>query len=181
MFLNIITPCTRPHNLYAIAKSINIPKLSYRWIVVCDSYKLPDSSLIPDNAECYLYKNNSSVFGNAQRNYALSMVKHGHVYFNDDDTTIHPLLWKSVNNLSYFDFISFKQLNKDGTHRLNADKIVLNNIDSHNIIISNSICKNKKFILDKYDADGVFAEQCFSDAKNAIFLNEYLSVYNSLS
>lgn len=29
MFLNIITPCTRPENLHKISESINIPKENY--------------------------------------------------------------------------------------------------------------------------------------------------------
>ena len=43
MFLNIITPCSRPHLLHRIAESINIPKENYRWIVVFDAETIPDS------------------------------------------------------------------------------------------------------------------------------------------
>ncbi len=34
MFLNIITPCSRPDNLNEVSKSINIPPEHYRWIVL---------------------------------------------------------------------------------------------------------------------------------------------------
>ena len=55
MFLNIITPCTRPNNLHAIAKTINIPRDSYRWIVVFDAYDIPKVD-IPQECEAYAIK-----------------------------------------------------------------------------------------------------------------------------
>jgi hypothetical protein len=180
IFLNIITPCSRPYNLFTISKSINIPRPNYRWIVVFDSASLPDIKLIPENCEYYLHKNNESRFGNAQRNYGMSLINNGHVYFNDDDTTIHPLLWQNINLLDEYDFISFKQQNKNGTHRLNSDKIQVDHIDSHNFIISASITKNHKFIPDAYNADGIFATKCFEQAKKYIHISSYLSIYNSL-
>lgn len=179
MFLNIITPCSRPKNLYAISESINIPYLSYRWIVVFDNNELPDNSIIPKNCEYYLHKDQSSIFGNAQRNYALSLITNGHIYFNDDDTTIHPLLWENIENLEHHDFISFKQKKKNGSHRLNSNKIKVKHIDSHNFIISTELLNNNRFI-NKYNADGVFAVKCFSECKNPIHLDKYLSIYNSL-
>ena len=48
MLINILTPCSRPQNLAAIAKSINIPPKNYRWIVVFDAPALPDIEL-PNN------------------------------------------------------------------------------------------------------------------------------------
>ena len=68
MFLNIITPCSRPKNLYLIAESINIPKENYRWIVVFDADEIPDE--IPDICEPYTVKVIGSISGNAQRNLA---------------------------------------------------------------------------------------------------------------
>ena len=90
MFLNIITPCSRPHNLQKIYESINIPKENYRWIIVFDAKDIPDN--IP-NCEPYAIKVENSIVGNGQRNYALNLIKTGWIYFNDDDTTIHPKLW----------------------------------------------------------------------------------------
>ena len=40
MFLNIITPCSRPENLRIISESINIQKENYRWIFVYDGLNL---------------------------------------------------------------------------------------------------------------------------------------------
>jgi hypothetical protein len=175
MFINIITPCSRPENLKVISESINIPKENYRWIVVFDGLEVTD---IPNNCEAYSIKDNNSVYGNAQRNYGLYLVTGGYVYFNDDDTIIHPELWDEIKDKEA-DFISFKQSNKDGTIRLEGTNISPNFIDSHNFIVSVK-CINTRWILDRYDADGVFAVECYKNAKETLYIPKVLSIYNSL-
>jgi hypothetical protein len=179
MFLNIITPCSRPENLIRISESINIPNENYRWIVVCDSESLPNDDFIPDNCEIYHHKDLNSISGNGQRNYALKMVQKGYVYFNDDDTTIHPELWENIKNLNN-DFISFSQLNNNGTLRLIGDIIRVGHIDSHNFIVSHNLVGDTIFNLEKYDADGYFAIECREKSKSPIFINKPLSIYNQL-
>ena len=80
--INIITPCSRPYNLQFIEKSINIPLGEFRWIVVHDSEEIPQN--YASFGEAYNLKDVNSRMGNAQRNLALSKVKNGWVYFNDD-------------------------------------------------------------------------------------------------
>lgn len=179
MFLNIITPCSRPENLLKISESINIQEKNYRWIVVVDSYELPKYNLIPKNCEIYTHKDPESISGNAQRNYALDLIKDGYVYFNDDDTILHPHLWDNIKDLNN-DFISFRQLNKDLTLRLFGDLISVGFIDSHNFIVSRELIDKTKFTLNKYEADGIFATECFKNSKSALWLNKPLSIYNSL-
>lgn len=179
MHLNIITPCSRPHNLPIIAESIyqSIPEGCYRWIVVFDADEVPDE--VPDNCEAYAIRNAQSSTGNAQRNLALDLVKKGHIYFNDDDTTIHPELWDSVS-VHDVDFISFSQCHKDGSGRLKGDNVSIGNIDSHNFIVSSRIVKDTRFVLDKYEADGIFAEACYQKSSSKVFIDKFLSVYNQL-
>jgi len=179
MFLNIITPCSRPENLRIISESINIPKENYRWIVVYDGLNLENKDLIPDNCEFYYHKNLNSKSGNDQRNFALNLINNGHVYFNDDDTTLHPDLWENINNLTE-DFIHFKQNNKNGTLRLHSEIIKVGHIDSHNFIVSNNIIGNHRWDIGKYDADGYFAIECFNNSKSKIYINKVLSIYNNL-
>jgi len=179
MFLNIITPCSRPENLHKVSESINIPKENYRWIVVFDLESLPDNELIPNNCEYYTHKNHNSISGNSQRNYALSLVNKGHVYFNDDDTTIHPELWENIEDLNN-DFISFTQLNKNGSLRLTGENINVGHIDSHNFIVSNKIIGDTIFQLHRYDADGYFAVDCKKNSINPVIIYKPLSVYNLL-
>jgi hypothetical protein len=175
MFINIITPCSRPQNLKVISESINIPKENYRWLVVFDGLEIPE---VPDNCEAYCVKDTNSVYGNAQRNFALDLVTKGHVYFNDDDTTIHPELWDEVKDKEA-DFISFKQSNKDGSIRLEGNEIIPNFIDSHNFIVSVK-CISTRWELNRYDADGVFAVECYNNAKEKLYIPKVLSIYNSL-
>ena len=175
MYLNIITPCSRPQNLKLISESINIPKENYRWIVVFDGLEIPE---IPNNCEAYSIKDNNSIYGNAQRNYALDLITDGYVYFNDDDTIIHPELWDEIKDKEN-DFISFKQSNKDGSLRLEGNEIKPNFIDSHNFVAS-SKCINTRWVLDRYDADAFFAMECYKNAKESLYIPKILSVYNFL-
>ena len=177
MFLNIITPCCRPQNLDIISRSINISEDQYRWIVVFDLLEAPDN--IPDNCEAYAVKDSASTSGNAQRNFALDLVTHGHIYFNDDDTLIHSNLWEKVKDVDA-DFISFKQSLPSGDLRLEGKSVTLNNIDSHNFIMHSSLLGPTRWILDRYDADGVFANECWLKSKNYKYIDEVLSIYNVL-
>lgn len=179
MFLNIITPCSRFYNLHSIADSINIPPSDYRWIVVFDAINLPNSYYIPKNCEPYFYYDKDSIFGNAQRNFGLSLINDGHIYFNDDDTALHPELWNNINQLNKYDFIFFKQINSDGIPRLVNNYVQINYIDSHNFIVSNKTARHFKW-TNKYNSDGIFATQCYAKSSHSIFIDKYLSVYNSL-
>lgn len=184
MFLNIITPCSRPENLLSIEKSINIPREYYRWIIVFDLEEFPDASLIPDSCEKYLLKDKESIVGNAQRNFALDLVEKGHIYINDDDTEIHPNLWNSIKDFND-DFISFAQAAVNGEIRLLGNTIQVGNIDSHNFIISVRAMGDIRWILNRYEADGIFAENVFrrvssQDNMTVRYIPEVLSIYNSL-
>lgn len=182
MFLNIITPCCRPENLLTIANTINIPKENYRWIVVFDMDKLPDSKYIPDNCECYLHRDANSVAGHAQRNFALQLITHGHVYQNDDDTAIHTELWDNIKHLSSADFISFAQMDGDlRCVRLPGNVIELSKIDNHNFIVSQELINDIQFKVDRYDADGLFAIECVRHSKNKVYIPRILSIYNWLN
>ena len=177
MFINIITPCSRPQNLKKIAKSINIPRANYRWIVVCDRYFYPYLGYIPANCEIYCHKNKKSKSGNAQRNYALAKITEGYIYFNDDDTIIHPKLWENIKSKNE-DFIYFKQ-QFNNIPRFSED-VKVGNIDSHTFLVTTAIISDLQWDLGLYEADGLFAMECYAKAKTKIFIDKELSVYNAL-
>jgi hypothetical protein len=141
---------------------------------------LPDSSTIPNECEPYCHTERGSIVGHAQRNYALNIIDKGHIYFNDDDTSIHPELWENIKDCDANDFISFQQCHKGGGIRLQGNVIEVGNIDSHNFIVSLEIAKNIRFEIDKYVADGIFASQCYRDSKSSLYIPKALSVYNLL-
>lgn len=179
MYLNIITPCSRPENLHKIAESINIPRENYRWIVVCDLKELPNADLIPKNCEIYTHKDPCSCVGHSQRNFALEMIKQGHIYMQDDDTLMHPELWENIKDLTQ-DFIHFNQSFPNGNLRLNTAKVGVGYIDSHNFIVSRELVGDMRWEIDKYEADGMFAELCMQKNPTYISINKVLSIYNSL-
>lgn len=184
MYLNIVTPCSRPENLVKISQSINIPTENYRWIVVFDMDEIPQGHVIPSNCETYLHKNPQSTVGHAQRNFALDLIHDGHVYMNDDDTTIHPELWENIKDLDC-DFISFKQNGVHGNLRLHGDTIQVYHIDSHNFIVSKKAIGDIQWIIDRYDADGYFANHVHNRVVNdrnlsKCYIPKVLSIYNSL-
>jgi len=179
MLLNIITPVTRYGNLFLIEKSIkSIPESNRRWICVFDDTYIPKT--LPNDCEAYSCTNSISKMGNMQRNYALDLVEKGHIYFNDDDTEIHPFLWRRIEKLETHDFIHFSQVCKNGSLRLKGDRVMNGSIDSHNFVVSKECVANTRWDLKRYDADGVFAEECYKNAKSPIFIPKVLSVYNSL-
>jgi hypothetical protein len=178
MFLNIITPCSRPQNLHTISSSINIPKESYRWLVVYDGNELPSRDLIPDNCEIYAYRDPDSCYGHQQRNFGMDLISSGHIYFNDDDTIVHPDLWESIKDLEN-DFISFNQSTKEGMPRLIDSGVRVGGIDSHNFMFAKEISNGLRF-CNEYVADGIFAIDVHHRSTNPIHISKILSVYNYL-
>ena len=102
-FISIVTPCSRPKNLDAMSKSINIPAENYRWIVVFDADVVPDIEL-PKNVTAFAVKDKESISGNSQRNHAIDFIasnpmgSNEYILFLDDDTIMHPMLWSEVKD-----------------------------------------------------------------------------------
>ena len=175
MFINIITPCSRPENLHKIAESIKIPEGKYRWIVVHDAERLPEINLLPNGA--------MHISGNGQRNSGLNFIDYGRnnwVYFNDDDTTIHPDLWDSICELGQHDFLHFYQEDKDHNIRLCNEDVAVCRIDSHNFLFKTELLGSSRFIIGDYCADGHFATEIYQKAQNPLYIQKVLSTYNSL-
>jgi hypothetical protein len=93
---------------------------------------------------------------------------------------MQPNLWDEIKDEDAIDFISFKQAEKDGSLRLEGKNVSVGNIDSHNFIVSAECVGNTRWVLNRYDADGVFARECFEKAKTILYISKILSVYNSL-
>jgi hypothetical protein len=177
-FINIVTPCSRPESLRAIADSINIAKNHYRWIVVFDADEVPSVG-IPANAEAHAYHVEGGSAGHAQRNFANKMIQGGYVLQIDDDTILHPDFWEAVKDCTE-DLVCWKQCHKDGLHRLNAGEWHLGHIDSGSFMADRKVIGDSQWIFNRYDADGYFAQEMRAKTESVKTIQQYLSFYNYL-
>jgi glycosyltransferase involved in cell wall biosynthesis len=187
--ITIITPCIRPNNLYKIKESINFDYVN-EWLIIYDKKKInenPNLFLNDDNKNKikeYLYEGDGRS-GNPQRNFALDNIKNTntYLYFLDDDNIIHPDLYNLLDNIDNNKIYTFDQSRPDNVFPyktlLPGNKIELYNIDSAMILIDYNICKNIRWDLFKYNADGIYIMECYSSNKNKwIYINKTLSYYN---
>lgn len=123
----------------------------------------------------YVYKK-EGISGNPQRNYALSKVTNPDalLYYLDDDNIIHPNLYNLVKIIDDTKLYTFNQHN-----RLKGNSVHVNYIDTAMFIVPYKLCKNVKWIEDKYEADGYYIEQCYNtNPKIHVFVDNDLCYYN---
>jgi hypothetical protein len=180
--LHIVTPCCRPENLKTISESINIPRASYKWWVVMDADpKDVPAEMIPENANLLFHRDPKSIAGHAQRNFALTHINDGYVYFLDDDTTLHPELYQSIAMLpEQNDFIHFDQAHPDGTKRIGGT-VEVNHIDTGSAVASRELIGFNRFRHDLYNADGFFWKAVSRNAQRPKYIQKMLSIYNLLA
>lgn len=181
--LTLITPSYRVNNLLEIKKSINFEYIE-EWIIVYDGSKIIDNPNLFKNQENnkikeYVYKcENGGVSGNPQRNYALSKITNPStlLYYLDDDNIIHPNLYKLLNIINNNNIYSFNQYN-----RIKGDNIRPLCIDTAMLIIPYNLCKNVRWILNDYNADGFYLKECYDESKNIhIYVDNDLCFYNKI-
>jgi predicted O-methyltransferase YrrM len=179
--LTIITPSYRIDNLLEIKKSINFNYIE-EWIIVYDGSKTIDNPKLFENQENnkikeYVYKG-EGISGNPQRNYALSKITNHNtlLYYLDDDNIIHQNIYRLLNIIDNNKIYTFNQYN-----RIKGDNINIGMIDTAMVIIPYNLCKNVKWILDKYDADGYYIKECYDENKNIhTYVDNDLCYYNKL-
>jgi SAM-dependent methyltransferase len=181
--LTLITPSYRTNNLLKIKNSIQFDYID-EWIIVYDGSKIIDYPHLFDNQENnkikeYIYKcENGGISGNPQRNYAISKITNPHalIYYLDDDNIIHPDLYKLLNIVDTNKIYTFNQCN-----RIKGDNINVGRIDTAMAIIPFNLCKNIRWILNHYCADGFYIKECYETNKNAhIYVNNDLCYYNKI-
>lgn len=173
----VVTPCSRPQNLIAIAKSISGP---FHWVVAYDS-SVEQPFLKVDGfggLEQEHHKTNiHGTSGNGQRNIALEIVMskaedQDFLYFLDDDNIMHPGLLKVLEqgrNGHNADMIAFPQLNPSGQIRLMPPiEPKVGNIDTAMMILRIGHVRNLRWHPNEYCADGIYAEEAFKGATKYI-------------
>ena len=179
--LTIITPSYRVNNLLEIKKSIHFEYIE-EWIIVYDGSKITDNPNIFKNQENnkikeYVFKGHG-ISGNPQRNYALTKITNPDtlIYYLDDDNVFHQNMYKLLNIIDNDKMYTFNQYN-----RLKGNNIVVGGIDTAMFILPYKLCKNEKWILDRYDADGCYIVECYNKNKNIhVFIDNDLCYYNKI-
>ena len=181
--LTIITPSYRINNLLEIKKSINFEYIE-EWIIVYDGSKIIDNPRLFENQENnkikeYVYKcENGGISGNPQRNYALSKITNqdASLYYLDDDNIIHPNLYKLLNIINTNKIYTFNQY-----RRIRGNNVNVGKIDTAMVIIPFNLCKNVKWILNKYEADGYYIKECYDkNSDTHIYIDNDLCYYNRI-
>jgi predicted O-methyltransferase YrrM len=183
--ITIITPCHRLRNLQKIKDNICFDYVD-EWIIVYDGSKIRINPEFFKN-DCdgkikeYIYTcNNGGVWGNPQRNYALGSVKNPNalIYYLDDDNLIHPHIYKLLDIIDNNKLYTF---NTEGHPVLFGKHPQVGAIDTAMVIIPHSLCSNERWVLNRYDADGVYIVKCYNDNKDAhIYVDNKLCYYNTI-
>jgi predicted O-methyltransferase YrrM len=180
--LTIITPSYRIENLLKMKKTINFYYID-EWIIVYDGNKITDNPHLFENQENnkikeFVYKG-EGISGNPQRNYGLTKISNQDtlLYYLDDDNIINPYIYNLMNIIDNTKIYTFDQHN-----RIKGDNVNIDSIDTAMVIIPYNLCKNVKWILDKYNADGYYITECYNNNKNKhIYVNNDLCYYNKLA
>ena len=182
--ITIITPCIRPDNLAKIKKSINFDYIN-EWIIIYDKKYIKNQHLFEDDKIKEYEFLGSGISGNPQRNYGLDNISNinTYVYFLDDDNIIHPNLYKLLDIIEDNKIYTFNQKRPDNVfpykELLLGNKIEIGEIDSAMFLVDYNLCKNIRWIPDKYVADGIFIVECYSENRDKwIYIDELIAYYN---
>jgi len=182
--ITIITPSYRVDNIPRIRESINFDYVD-EWIIVYDESKIIKNPKLFENQENnkikeYIYTcNNEGISGNPQRNYALDKITNIDtiLYYLDDDNLIHPNLYRLLNVMDNDKLYTFNQY-----ERLKGNNVRLGYIDTAMFIIPYKLCNNQRWVLDKYEADGIYIIECYNNnTNNHVFVDNELCYYNIIN
>jgi len=180
--LTIITPCSRQQNIPILYNSIPFDKID-KWIIVYDTSRdrtytrLYDSHLHILEVECDVVGS----AGHPQRNYGMSLVDNGFIYFLDDDNILHPEFGSIIDQLNSKYFYTFNQ-QRTATTILYGNNIQPDHIDTAMFIVHKQHVKHITWITDLYHADGVFISDIARQNNGAhIYLNKVGCYYNFIS
>uniref|UniRef100_A0A6C0L7T3 Glycosyltransferase 2-like domain-containing protein n=1 Tax=viral metagenome TaxID=1070528 RepID=A0A6C0L7T3_9ZZZZ len=186
--LTIITPCIRPENLIKIKESIDFDYVN-EWIIVYDGTKiasLPNTIEKHDKIKEHIFRG-EGISGNPQRNFALELIESfdTYLYFLDDDNIIHPELYELLDTIESGKMYTFDQSRPKNVYPyktfLPGNNIELFNIDTAMFLIDFNLCKDIRWIPDKYNADGHYIKECYEANKdNWVYVNKTMAYYNRL-
>jgi len=185
--ITIITPCTRPYNLFYIKDNINFDYVD-EWLIIYDKNKIPNNLnlfLQYDKIKEHIYTNDG-ISGNPQRNYGLDIIsnKNKLIYYLDDDNIINKNLYLLLNIIDDEFFYSFnmKYLFNNKNNILYGNYKQLPYMDTSMFLIPNKLSENIKWEIQLYNADQKYIFDINAKNNNKhIYCNNILSYYNCLT
>ena len=195
-----ITPCSRPQNIAKLLKSVEEAQKNndciVTSIVVYDGEDLTDVFNVENDAVNVVFiahKDQDSRYGNAQRNEGirfiteeLSLPSDTVVYFLDDDNIMHKdlILELTHDKYSVYNAFSFPQhlrkTNfKTGVRLKPTTEPKVGTVDSANFAVRLSLIGDTRWVLDRYEADGLFFEELSKKTEyNPVVIEKELAYYN---
>jgi len=180
--LTIITPCCRQSAIPILYNSIRFDKIN-KWIIVYDtSQNRKYNKIYNDNPQILEVEVNKGISGNPQRNYGISLVDDGFIYFLDDDNIIHPHFWSIIDILDNNKFYTFDQLRTKKCDVLYGNNINVGHIDTAMFLVHRKQIGNIRWIENLYEADGYFITELNNNNKGLhVYINFICCYYNYLS
>jgi hypothetical protein len=180
--ITIITPSCRQNNLQKLHDSIEFDLID-KWIIVYDTSRnrAYNKLFITNPKILEVYHNEIGRAGHAQRNYGMSLVKDGHIYFLDDDNIVHPDFWALVSILEGTLFYTFDQ-QRTYASILKGNNIRLGKIDTAMFIVHKAHTQNLLWKKDRYNADGHFISEIYSKYRSSHkYIEQVCCYYNYLA
>lgn len=161
--MHVLTACSRPGLLPAVARSIDIAS-NVAW-EVCWHVRL-------DFARTH-------VGGQRLKNMMLDQIEDGWVCFLDDDTLMHPELLRRAAQYQDADAVVVSQRRADGrVLRSGRENVRVGSIDIGQALIRRDTVGDHR-LPEMYEGDGVFLMAVLS-APTVVFLPDVLSDHNAL-
>lgn len=179
--LTIITPSCRQKFLPDLFKSIDFDKID-RWIIVYDTSRNRTYDKIFNHPKILeVFCDDNGAAGHPQRNYGVSMINNGFIYFLDDDNIIHPEFWNIINSLDESYFYTFDQLRDKTGKILRGNNIAIGHIDTAMFIVPKKMFEGTPWVHNRYEADGIFIESVYSKNKDRHkYIDKVACYYNFL-
>jgi hypothetical protein len=163
MKLHVLTALTRPENLEAIANSLLAAK--------CDGVEV-----------CWHIRKGQRDDPGGQRtkNSLLDEISDGWVWILDDDTVVHPDLFRRVlPQAEKSDAVVVGQIRPpDGW--VMEGRIMVGGIDTGQVVFRRELAGDRR-IPEEYAGDGLFFEQILTGNDRVTFIGDGLSYYNALA
>ena len=181
MQITIITPCSRPENIKRLKETLNFNYI-LEWIIVYDSSKVSKIENFNDpKIKEFLIKERGSKKGTAQRNFGITQVKGGYVYFLDDDNILHENFYSFLGEIVPGHIYTFNQLHQEGLRSGNVIKPY--HIDTAQYLVDFDLPGVKEILWTNTSIhDGVYIESIYNMHPNKwIFINMTLCYHNKLN